>query len=941
MKDRASVAHRRLRALVVVALLAMGGLAAFGPSGGAFSRAGSAAIAAPTASLVRSAQPAASTPPSASLPTTVGAAPRFTGLLPTTEFSHGPVRSARPLTGVVALSYNAAAALAAAAASGFGSASWNLSAGAGLALPATETTAVANLTLPTGCAYHWIGTPPTELTLTGTPTSASVGTAAAYEFTLLSASVPDAFLLALVDNGTASLFAKETCVPGELQFISGAVPTPAVDSTGAVAVADRVGGSAFLRQYPNAVKQWSLYGGGYAINSALIVTPEPSLWDVYYTAGCSPSSSVGGTFAAEIDPGSGAVITNSTYVCAGYPVTFSETGLPTGTPWSVSFSGSMNTSTTSAVGFAAGNGSWTYAVEAAPGYAPSPSSGNVTITGAAISVSIRFASATTTSVTFQESGLPSGTAWQVTLGAFSTTAASANLSFTLQSGSTPYTVTTLGWYQSSPANGTVLAAGTPLQISISFRLPAMYNLTFRESGLPSGTLWAAYTFGGTPGYSSAQITVGTGTSLSVSIPNGTYSYYLASTAHYNASVPYGYLPIHGSAATLLVTFHYRDAYTVTFTETGLASGTAWYALVDYADLTGSASSTTLTFLFPNGTYAFTAGGAVGYTASPSSGVVLVAGAAAAQTIVFTAVSLPTEYGVTFSETGLATGTPWSVTLGGSTLSSTTSTAVFSVTNASYSYTIGAVSGYTASPTGGTVTVNGGGVSVLVTFTNTAPPASFDVTFSETGLAAGTSWSVTLGGNTFSWTSATIVFSEANGTYSFSVAAVGSATPTPASGSVTVAGAPLTKTVTFASSTPPTSYDVVFTETGLPAGTSWSVALGSTTLSSTTPTVTFSEPNGTYPFTVGSVSGDTAAPASGSIGVSGATAAQTIQFTSTAKTGGSTPNTVLGLPALTAYAILGIVGLLVVVAIVALLLRGRGRRPQPTSTPGTPPPGTVG
>ena len=79
-------------------------------------------------------------------------------------------------------------------------------------------------------------------------------------------------------------------------------------------------------------------------------------------------------------------------------------------------------------------------------------------------------------------------------------------------------------------------------------------------------------------------------------------------------------------------------------------------------------------------------------------------------------------------------------------------------------------------------------------------ASHSVTFSQTGLPAGTSWSVTLGGATQSSTG-TILFSEKNGNYSFSVPAVTGYTQSPASGYVVVSGTPLSEAITFSGSTP--------------------------------------------------------------------------------------------------------------------------------------------
>lgn len=84
----------------------------------------------------------------------------------------------------------------------------------------------------------------------------------------------------------------------------------------------------------------------------------------------------------------------------------------------------------------------------------------------------------------------------------------------------------------------------------------------------------------------------------------------------------------------------------------------------------------------------------------------------------TIVSATPAYHVTFSETGLASGITWSVTLDGTTLSSTTSNVVFDgVADGSHSYVINAPSGYDASTASGTVTVSGDNSQQSVTFTS--------------------------------------------------------------------------------------------------------------------------------------------------------------------------------------------------------------------------------
>ncbi len=154
------------------------------------------------------------------------------------------------------------------------------------------------------------------------------------------------------------------------------------------------------------------------------------------------------------------------------------------------------------------------------------------------------------------------------------------------------------------------------------------------------------------------------------------------------------------------------------------------------------------------------------------------------------------------------------------------------------------------------------------------PPAVSVTFTESGLPAGTDWSVTLGGATRSSGTPTIVFSETAGSYAYSVAPLAGFEP-PANGSVSVAGAPVGVPIAFVPRSPPT-YPVTFSESGLSAGTSWSVTLHGTTNRSSGPAIGFAEPSGTYGYSVGAPAGY-ARLANGSVTVSAAPVAISLRF----------------------------------------------------------------
>ncbi|HTW77127.1 MAG TPA: hypothetical protein VMG14_05110, partial [Thermoplasmata archaeon] len=136
---------------------------------------------------------------------------------------------------------------------------------------------------------------------------------------------------------------------------------------------------------------------------------------------------------------------------------------------------------------------------------------------------------------------------------------------------------------------------------------------------------------------------------------------------------------------------------------------------------------------------------------------------------------------------------------------TTATVVFALANGSYSYTIGTVTGFVATPASGTFSVMGMAVDTPISFA-AIPVTTYTVTFTESGLPSGTSWSVTLNGVTKTAAAgSSIVFTGvANGTVSYSIGAVSGYSASPSTGSVTVQGANKAVSVSFASTSTSTS-----------------------------------------------------------------------------------------------------------------------------------------
>lgn len=160
-----------------------------------------------------------------------------------------------------------------------------------------------------------------------------------------------------------------------------------------------------------------------------------------------------------------------------YTVTFTQTGLPSGVEWGVGVPGTggstvWNYSTSNPITQALPNGTYPWsAVSSDPSYAASNPSPEVTINGAAVSVSVTFTQVYR--LTFSESGLPAGTAWQASVtqdgvvnGTSSTTSSIVIVGF---SGAYSYNVSASG-YVATPASGSgILSANTT--VPVAFALP--------------------------------------------------------------------------------------------------------------------------------------------------------------------------------------------------------------------------------------------------------------------------------------------------------------------------------------------------------------------------------------------------------------------------------------------------------------------------------------
>ncbi len=398
-----------------------------------------------------------------------------------------------------------------------------------------------------------------------------------------------------------------------------------------------------------------------------------------------------------------------------------------------------------------------------------------------------------------------------------------------------------------------------------------YPITVNEAGLPHGTIWQLTLTDGEAYRTS-------GTNLTFFEPNGSYAGSAASLGlEYVADVP----PLVVSGAPLVVNLTFApNPGTVTFSETGLPSHARWVVLlyrqveanrsnVSVYDGSRNTTASAMTIPLPNGTYGFSlfafAVNGTNYNPVPESGKFVLAGAPIEIPVAFVPQTM-----VVFQETGLDPSLTWTVTLNGSTQSSSFGgTISFLEGPGSYSFVVSPVAGYNATPRSGTVTVTDRSINVTISFTLPEYPVRFE----EVGLPLGTAWSVATSGGEYNTTTTVDRALLPNGSYEFLVLPVPGFLGTPELGSITVDGALLVVPLRFQ----PVLYDVTFTETGLPAGTAWSVQVGSTTETASGDSITFSLPNGTYAYTASTSANFTGVPAGGSVVVLGASLDRAVTF----------------------------------------------------------------
>jgi hypothetical protein len=535
----------------------------------------------------------------------------------------------------------------------------------------------------------------------------------------------------------------------------------------------------------------------------------------------------------------------------------SEVGLPAGTDWVVQLS-SLGTS---AGGYCGGAGSafnislppqvYQFAVPNVTAgdvlYLPTPGFGYVSTNASDAQIAVTFTAVPLQAWTFNETGLPDGFWWMVSITNrttgqwFEKGSAAATLTVEVPDGTyefeVPQAIGTTNVFLPSPQAGNVTLTGSGGAVNVTFAAQPTYELTFTESGLPAGTWWALGIYNSLSllGW---YIKNTTSDSISYLVASGTYVYEADWLTNLTAATLYapepnvGGVTVQGHSASATVAFRSIPGYSVTFVASGLPAGFVWgLSLIDYStgvEARDYAPNSSLTFLIPNGTYRFfvTEWENRSVRLAPSPGQGNVSTNETSQTVDIDFVSY---YAVSVNQSGLPPNATWFMNIsGGPSLSGNGSEASLSVYLANGSYSLAVSTGdRTYAPSYHEVSLTVAGAPLTVQAVRFGV-RSYSVEFTETGLPATSlskyGWTVSLGGATVhSFTSSVAFAAVPNETLPVLITGPAGYRG-PSLLSVNVSG-PTAVPVPF---TKGRTYSVAFAELGLPSDREWCVTLNDRT-----------------------------------------------------------------------------------------------------------------
>jgi hypothetical protein len=468
------------------------------------------------------------------------------------------------------------------------------------------------------------------------------------------------------------------------------------------------------------------------------------------------------------------------------------------------------------------------------------------------------------------SGVPSPTAWYVSVGPQFYTTTAANLSLLLPAGSYPIASVTIPL----PIGGKEL---TPTErLAPQFESSMSVNGRYSNFSIDFVVQWtvnvtASPGDGGTAGPDVGWWNASQPLNLTA-IP--AYGYAFAGWSGWGAGSYNG----SNRSITIAPMGHITEkarfavGVEVDLLEEGLPPNTPWS--ISVRGLTSGSNVSLLTIYELPGSYGFTVNPIAGYRSIPVDGGFTVGPTLQLVRIQFVPLTPPPPtYLVTFQISGLPLTTPVSITVRGDSQTTGGSDSPFpprfQLINGSYAYQVGYVPGYHADVPEKTFAVLGGPLTIDVTFVLTV----YRVTWEANGTRFGLNWTVMLNGTPGPATSAWWSASLPNGSYPYVIELPSNYSTTPRIGVLLIDGSSVQILLWFGL----VEFPALFEAMGSSVETGWSVRLGNQTEDASSRGPSFMAANGTYTFDVHPPAGYYAIPSHGTLTVAGAVSPVQILF----------------------------------------------------------------
>jgi len=266
---------------------------------------------------------------------------------------------------------------------------------------------------------------------------------------------------------------------------------------------------------------------------------------------------------------------------------------------------------------------------------------------------------------------------------------------------------------SAPVTGPTAKASETGSMAATFS-PTTYNVTFTETGLPPKVLakdgWTV-ALNGTTHVTTKSVNF-------TGIPNGVWWVLVTGPSGYTTTGS-GAVGV-DSPTTISVTIAKGKTAALTFAEKGLEKGTKWCLFLWGARGCSTTASTKFLNLTTGQSYSYVVESpTIGQNITQRVGKAVTYGAVGSISLTKSAtvgLTFAYRYGVTFTESGLASGT-WSITIKGHRETAAWNVPIeFNLTNGTYGYKIGPEPGYKNSGLPAKVLVSGGPTAATVTFT---------------------------------------------------------------------------------------------------------------------------------------------------------------------------------------------------------------------------------